>query len=89
MDRGWSEYWSDPPVSTAYRAMFLIRSKVYQGLKALAAHMRARSVGLARLARDRERLDQAATHHIGADLRPRHRPPGRACRRFRHSADEA
>lgn len=71
MARGWSMPWPNPPISTAYRAMFLIRYKVYQSLKALGAVSRARARVLARLARDRERLARAVMFVIGADLRLR------------------
>jgi len=76
--RGRSEYWSDPPVSIAYRALFLIRSKVYQSVKAALAAVILRARALARLARDRERRSRASQHHIGVDARCRRRPPGRA-----------
>lgn len=78
MARGWSEYWSNPPVSIACRALFLIRSRAYQGLNAACAAVALRARALARLARDRERQAHASHHHIGVEIRCRHRPPGRA-----------
>jgi len=89
MTRGWSEYWSNPPVSIAYRALFLIRSKAYQGVNAAIVAITLKARSLARLARDRERQAHASHHHIGVEVRCRHRPSGRARRRFRQIADEA